>query len=317
MIYSRIVGVGAHLPEQSLSNDDLRRYVETTDDWVISRTGIRSRRIAKEGESASDLALPAAKAALTRAGISAKDIDLIVFATTTPDRIYPSTACLLQHKLGVGGFAAFDVQAVCSGFVYALATADSFIRAGRATRALVVGGEIYSRILDWSDRATCVLFGDGAGAAVLIRDSAPGILSVELGADGAHADKLTVPAYVSRGKIYGDPFTRMDGKAVFRFAVDAMSDAVRRALSTAKISMEDINWLVPHQANLRIIEALARKLSLPMERVIVTVDEHANTSAASIPLALAARREQIRPNDLVMMTTVGGGFTWGAALIRW
>jgi 3-oxoacyl-[acyl-carrier-protein] synthase-3 len=317
--YSRIVGTGGYLPEKVLSNRDLELAVDTTDEWIYTRTGIRQRHIAADGEKTSDLALEASRSALQAAGIAAGDLDLIVVATTTPDMVFPSTACLLQAKLGVRNCPAFDVQAVCSGFVYGLSTADSFMRSGKYRNALVVGAEIYSRILDWSDRSTCVLFGDGAGAVVLRRDSTPGIMSSHLHADGSYANQLSVPGTVSGGKVSGRPLLQMDGGGVFKFAVKALDDLVEETLAANGMRKSEIDWLVPHQANIRIIQASAKKLGLSMEKVVVTVDRHANTSAASIPLALdeAVRDGRIRAGQHVLMEAVGGGFTWGAALVKW
>jgi len=317
--YSRIVGTGSYLPKKVLTNRDLELAVDTTDEWIYTRTGIRQRHIAADGEKTSDLALEASRSALRAAGIAAGDLDLIVMATTTPDMVFPSTACLLQAKLGVRNCPAFDVQAVCSGFVYGLSTADSFMRTGQYRNALVVGAETYSRILDWSDRSTCVLFGDGAGAVVLRRDSTPGILSSHLHADGSYANLLTVPGTVAGGKVSGRPLLQMDGGGVFKFAVKAMDDLVEEALAANGMQKSDIDWLVPHQANIRIIQASAKKLGLSMEKVVVTVDRHANTSAASIPLALdeAVRDGRIRTGQHVLLEAVGGGFTWGAALVKW
>jgi 3-oxoacyl-[acyl-carrier-protein] synthase-3 len=317
--YSRIVGTGSYLPERILTNRDLERMVDTSDEWIYTRTGIRERRIAAEEEKTSDLALNASRRALDAAGLEPRELDLIVVATTTPDMIFPSTACLLQAKLGARRSPAFDVQAVCSGFVYGLATADCFIRSGHCRNALVVGAEIYSRILDWKDRATCVLFGDGAGAVVLQRSDEPGILSTRLHAEGAHAGLLSVPGSVSGGKVSGRPFVHMDGGAVFKFAVKALDEIVDETLDGAGLARSDIDWLVPHQANVRIIQATAKKLGLSMEKVVVTVDRHANTSAASIPLALdeAVRDGRIRRGQHLLLEAVGGGFTWGAALVRW
>jgi len=317
--YSRIVGTGSYLPEKVLTNRDLELAVDTTDEWIFTRTGIRQRHIAAEGETTSDLALEASRSALHAAGIVAGDLDLIVMATTTPDMVFPSTACLLQAKLGVRNCPAFDVQAVCSGFVYGLATADSFMRSGQYRNVLVVGAEIYSRILDWSDRSTCVLFGDGAGAVVLKRDSTPGIMSSHLHADGSYANQLSVPGTVCGGKVSGRPLLQMDGAGVFRFAVKALDDLVEETLVANGMQKSDIDWLVPHQANIRIIQASAKKLGLSMEKVVITVDRHANTSAASIPLALdeAVRDGRIRTGQHVLLEAVGGGFTWGAVLVKW
>ena len=318
-MYSRIVGTGSYLPERVLTNRDLERMVDTTDEWIVSRTGIRQRHIAADGQLASDLALAAASRALDAAGIQGRDLGLIVVATTTPDMIFPSTACIVQAKLGVHQCPAFDVQAVCSGFVYALTTADLFVRAGHCRYALVVGAEVYSRILDWSDRATCVLFGDGAGAVVLAASDAPGILAGRLHADGSYTDALAVPGQVERGAVRGKPFVTMEGGTVFKFAVKVLEELVGEVLAATGLHKSDIDWLIPHQANIRIIEATARKLGLSMERVVVSVDRHANTSAASIPLALdeAVRAGRIKPGQHVLLEAVGGGFTWGACLVRW
>ena len=319
MRHSRILGTGSHLPDKVLTNRDLESIVDTTDDWIVSRTGIRQRHIAAEGETTSDLALHASRHALAAAGLKPGDIDLIVLATSTPDMVFPSSACLLQKKLGIRHGAAFDVQAVCSGFVYALATADQFIRGGMARRALVVGAEVFSRILDWKDRGTCVLFGDGAGAVVLGESDTPGILSAHLHSDGAYADILNTPGHVSGGKVLGDPTLKMDGGAVFKLAVRVLEEAAREALSANDLAVADVDWFIAHQANVRIISHTAKKLGVPPEKCVVTVDRHANTSAASIPLALdvAVRDGRIRPGHLVLMEGVGGGFTWGSVLARW
>lgn len=317
---SRIAGTGSYLPAQVLTNDDLaRRGVDTSDEWVRTRTGIRQRHVAAEGELTSDLALAAAQRALAAAGFAASDLDTIIVATTTPDMIFPSTACILQDRLGVRGGPAFDVQAVCSGFVYALSVADAMIRTGAAKNALVVGAETYSHILDWSDRRTCVLFGDGAGAVVLVPSAEPGILATRLHADGSQRGILSVPGQVRDGKVTGRPFLQMDGQAVFKLAVRALTEVADEALAAAGLSREAIDWLIPHQANLRIMDATAKRLSVPSGRVVATVDRHANTSAASVPLALdeAVRDGRIRPGDHVMMLGVGGGFTWGSVLVRW
>jgi 3-oxoacyl-[acyl-carrier-protein] synthase III len=317
--YSRIVGTGAYLPAKILTNQDLERTVDTSDEWIHSRTGIRQRHVAADDEQTSDLALAASRKALAAAGIDAADLDLIVVATTTPDMVFPSTACILQAKLGAGNCPAFDVQAVCSGFVYGLATADQFIGTGQYRNALVVGAEIYSRILDWNDRATCVLFGDGAGAVVLQRSEAPGIISSHLHADGAHVNMLSVPGTVSRGQVSGRPFVHMDGQSVFKFAVKVLNEVAEEALAANQLEASDLDWLIPHQANIRIIQATTRKLGVSMEKVVVTVDRHANTSAASIPLALdeAVRDGRIRAGQRLLLEGVGGGFTWGAILVRW
>ncbi|MBY0436611.1 MAG: ketoacyl-ACP synthase III [Burkholderiales bacterium] len=318
-IHARISGTGSYLPRHCVSNDELARRVDTSDEWISTRTGIRQRHFAAEGELASDMALQAALQAIEAAGLQPSDIGLIIVATTTPDVVFPSTACILQQKLGIAGCAAYDLQAVCSGFVYALSSADLAVRAGQCRHALVVGAEVYSRILDWSDRATCVLFGDGAGAVVLSASEQPGILSSHLHADGSFNGILGVPGRIEQGRIEGSPFVRMDGNAVFRFAVKVLAEVAHEALDAHGLATSDIDWLVPHQANIRIIEATARKLGLSMERVVVTVDRHANTSAASIPLALdaAVRDGRIRPGHLVMLEGVGGGFTWGSVLVRW
>jgi 3-oxoacyl-[acyl-carrier-protein] synthase-3 len=317
--YSRIVGTGAYLPAKVLTNQDLERMVDTSDEWIYARTGIRQRHIAADDEQTSDLALAASRRALETAGIDAKDLDLVVVATTTPDMVFPSTACILQAKLGTRNCPAFDMQAVCSGFVYGLATADQFIRSGQYRNALVVGAEIYSRILDWSDRATCVLFGDGAGAVVLQKSGTPGIISSHLHADGTHVNMLSVPGTVSGGKVSGRPFVQMDGQSVFKFAVKVLDEVAQEALVANKVATGEIDWLIPHQANIRIIQATARKLGIGMEKVIATVDRHANTSAASIPLALdeAVRDGRIRTGQRVLLEGVGGGFTWGAVLLQW
>jgi 3-oxoacyl-[acyl-carrier-protein] synthase-3 len=318
VIYSRIIGTGSYLPRNVVTNDDLARRMDTSDEWIRSRTGIRQRCIAEAGETSSSLALEASKAAIASAGIAAQDIDLIILATSTPDYVFPSTACLLQAKLGIKGCPAFDLQAVCSGFVFALATADLFIRSGQHRCALVVGAEVFSRILDWNDRGTCVLFGDGAGAVIVRADAKPGVMASALHADGSYADILSVPGNVCGGEVTGDPFLRMDGPAVFKFAVRVLDQVARETLAKCGQRVEDIDWLIPHQANLRILESTAKRLSLPPEKLIVTVDTHGNTSAASVPLALdvAARDGRIKPGDKVMLQGVGGGFTWGAALVQ-
>ncbi|MEO8768177.1 MAG: beta-ketoacyl-ACP synthase III [Nitrosospira sp.] len=319
MMYSKIVGTGSYLPEKILTNQDLERMVDTSDEWIRTRTGITQRHIAADNEMASDLALNASRQAMAAAGVTAGDIDLIIVATTTPDVIFPSTACILQDKLGVSDCPAFDVQAVCSGFIYALATADMFIRAGKCHAALVVGTEIYSRILDWTDRSTCVLFGDGAGAVVLTQSSQPGILSSHLHADGSYSKILAVPGSICGGKVQGKPFVMMEGNVVFKFAIKVLEDVVREALAENNLEVSDIDWLIPHQANIRIILSTANKLGLPMEKVVATLNRHGNTSAASIPLALdiAVRDGRIKPGQLVLLEGVGGGFTWGAVLVRW
>ena len=318
-IYSRIIGTGSYLPEKVLTNKDLAASIETSDEWIRQRTGIRERHVAAEHESASDLALQASRRALEMAGIPAEKLDLIIVATTTPDMVFPGTACILQAKLGIKDMPAFDVQAVCSGFVYALATADQFMRSGQYEHILVVGAEVYSRILDWEDRGTCVLFGDGAGAVVLKRSSEPGILATRLHADGSHAGILSVPGSVSGGKIRGRPLLQMEGGAVFKFAVKVLEEVALETLSAAGLQKTDIDWLIPHQANIRIIQSTAKKLGMSMERVIVTVDRHANTSAASVPLALdtAVRDGRVQRGQNLLLEAFGGGFTWGAALVRY
>ncbi|HEV2007534.1 MAG TPA: beta-ketoacyl-ACP synthase III [Burkholderiales bacterium] len=319
MTSSRIVGTGSYLPAKVLTNHDLEKIVDTSDEWIVTRTGIRQRYIAADGEQSSDLALNASRKAIDAAGIAPHDIGLIIVATTTPDMIFPSTACILQSKLGIKNCPVFDVQAVCSGFIYALATADLFIRSGEYQYALVVGAEVYSRILDWNDRGTCVLFGDGAGAVVIKASDTPGILSSHLHADGNYRDMLSVPGSVRGGKVEGRPFLQMAGNAVFRFAVKVLDELVAEALAKNNLEKSDIDWLIPHQANIRIIKSTAKKLSLSMDKVVVTVDRHGNTSAASIPLALdeAVRDGRIRAGQHVLLEAVGGGFTWGAVLIRW
>jgi len=316
---SRIAGTGRYLPEKVLSNAELAQRVDTSDEWIRTRTGIRQRHIAAPHEATSDLALHASRAALAAAGIAPADVDVIIVATTTPDMVFPSTACILQAKLGARGGAAFDVQAVCSGFVYGLGLADLLVGSGKARNALVVGAEIYSRILDWSDRGTCVLFGDGAGAVVVVPSATPGILTSHLHADGHYAEILCVPGSVRDGAAYGNPFVQMDGGAVFKFAVKVLAESADEALrATGKVAT-DIDWVIPHQANIRIMDATMKKLHLPHERLIVTVDLHGNTSAASIPLALdiAVRDGRIRSGQHVMLLGVGGGFTWGSVFLKW
>jgi 3-oxoacyl-[acyl-carrier-protein] synthase-3 len=317
-IYSRIAGTGSYLPAKVLSNKELEARVETSDEWIFSRTGIRQRHIAAEDQFASDLALIASRRALDAAGVAVDELSLIIVATTTPDMVFPSTACILQAKLGAQNCPAFDVQAVCSGFVYALATADQYMRGGQYQNILVVGAEVYSRILDWEDRTTCVLFGDGAGAVVLQHSDQPGILSSHLHADGSHADILSVPGSVNGGKVSGRPLLQMEGNAVFKFAVRVLGEVAEEALAFNRLEKSAIDWLIPHQANIRIIQATAKKLGLPMEKVVTTVDRHANTSAASVPLALdtAVRDGRIQAGQLVMLEGVGGGFTWGAVVVR-
>ncbi|WP_426147373.1 beta-ketoacyl-ACP synthase III [Polaromonas sp. DSR2-3-2] len=322
--YSRITGTGSYLPPNRLTNAQLAadlatRGVETSDEWIVERTGIRARHFAAPDVTSSDLGLEAAKRAIEAAGLKAADIDLIIVATSTPDMVFPSVACILQHKLGIAGCPAFDLQAVCSGFVYALTVADAMIKSGAASKALVVGAEVFSRILDFSDRTTCVLFGDGAGAVVLEASETPGILASDLHADGKHVGILCVPGHVSGGQVLGSPLLTMDGKAVFKLAVGMLESAARAALAKAELTEADIDWLIPHQANLRIMHSTAKKLKLPLEKMIVTVDQHGNTSAASIPLALdeAVRSGKVKKGDIVMLEGVGGGFTWGAVLLKY
>ena len=321
MTYARIVGTGSYLPEQILTNQDLERMVETTDEWITERTGIKKRHIAADGETTCDLAEEASRRALEMAGRTASDVDLVIVATTTPDRVFPSTACLLQQRLEIHGPAAFDVQAVCTGFVYALGVADKFIRTGAAKCALVVGAETLSRIVDWKDRTTCVLFGDGAGAVLLEASEEPGILSTHLHADGSFESLLTVPYGVSSGydrMLAEEAYIQMKGNEVFKVAVNTLGRIVDETLEHNALDRSAIDWLIPHQANIRIIQATGRKLKLPMERVVVTVDEHGNTSAASIPLALdtAVRDGRIRRGETLLMEAFGGGFTWGSALVK-
>jgi 3-oxoacyl-[acyl-carrier-protein] synthase-3 len=317
MIYSRIRGTGSYLPPRIVTNAEFAARLDTSDAWIRERTGIVERHIAEKTQASSDLALQAAKQALQAAAMSAQDMDLIVVATSTPDYVFPSTACLLQAKLGVKGSAAFDVQAVCSGFVYGIATADAFIKSGRHKSALVVGAEVFSRILDWNDRGTCVLFGDGAGAVVLAADTKPGIHASVLRADGSHAGMLSVPGNVCGGGVVGSPFLQMNGQAVFKFAVKVLEESARETVAAAGMTLEDIDWLIPHQANVRILDATARKLGLPPEKLVVTVDHHGNTSAASVPLALDeyVRAGKIRPGERLLLQGVGGGFTWGSSVV--
>jgi 3-oxoacyl-[acyl-carrier-protein] synthase-3 len=320
--YARVIGTGGVLPERVLTNADLEKMVDTTDEWIQARTGIRERHIVSKGEHTGDLAEAASRAAIAAAGIDPADIDLIVVATTTPDKIFPSTACLLQARLGINGCPAFDVQAVCSGFVYAMSVADKFLRTSAATRALVVGAETLSRILDWTDRATCVLFGDGAGAVVLEAGDEPGILSTHLHADGAYEHLLTVDGGISQGYeklAEGAGYIRMQGNEVFRVAVTTLGHIVDETLRANGLEKGQVDWLVPHQANLRIIQATAKRMKMPMERVVVTVAEHGNTSAASVPLAfdVAVRDGRIQRGDMVLMEAFGAGFTWGSVLLRY
>lgn len=319
MAYSRIIGTGSYLPDKVLSNRDLEAFVDTSDEWIFERTGIRSRHIAADDQVSSDLALQACQRALDAAGIGADAVDLIVVATSTPDMIFPSTASLLQAKLGITQGAAFDIQAVCSGFVYALATADKFIASGQSKCALVVGAETFSRILDWNDRRTCVLFGDGAGAVVLKAGGEAGVMSTHLHSDGRYSSILRTPGTIAQGKLVGNPFVEMEGPAVFKMAVRVLGQVTREALAQHGLRGKDIDWMVPHQANVRIIDTTAEKLGLRSDQVVRTVQHHGNTSAASIPLALdtAVRDGRIQPGHLVLMEAVGGGLTWGAALVRW
>jgi 3-oxoacyl-[acyl-carrier-protein] synthase III len=318
-MHSRIAGTGGYLPALIVTNADLAQRIDTDDEWVRTRTGICQRHIAASSEQTSDLALVAAQRALAAANLAAGDIDLIIVATTTPDMVFPSTACILQDKLGTKNCPAFDVQAVCSGFVYALSIADRMVASGAAQNALVVGAEIYSRILDWSDRGTCVLFGDGAGAVVLAPSERPGILAAHLHADGSYRDILSVPGTVANGAVSGRPLLKMDGHAVFKFAVKVLAETAQEALASAGMAPGAVDWVIPHQANIRIMEATMKRLGLPLERMISTVGLHANTSAASIPLALdvAVRDGRIRAGHNVMLLGVGGGFTWGSILLRW
>jgi len=322
--YARITGTGSYLPPKRLTNADLVNQlaaegIETSNEWIVERTGIQARHFAENGVMTSDLALMAAKNALLAAKVDASAIDLIIVATSTPDMVFPSTACLLQHKLGMAGGAAFDVQAVCTGFVYALSVANAMIQSGAATKALVVGAETFSKILDFNDRSTCVLFGDGAGAVVLEASDTPGILATDLHADGQHVDILCVPGNVAGGTVAGSAFLTMDGQAVFKLAVGVLADTARATLQKAGKTEADIDWLIPHQANIRIMASTAKKLKLSMEKVVVTVDQHGNTSAASIPLALdtAVRKGQITKGQTLLLEAVGGGFTWGSALIEY
>jgi 3-oxoacyl-[acyl-carrier-protein] synthase-3 len=322
--YSRIAGTGSHLPPRRLSNADLAaelaaQGVETSDEWIVERTGIRARHFAAEGVGSSDLAVQAARHALDAASWQAQELDLIIVATSTPDMVFPSTATMVQHKLGIAGCPAFDVQAVCTGFIYALSVADAMIRAGSAKKALVIGAEVFSRILDFKDRTTCVLFGDGAGAVALEGSDQPGLLATDIHADGKHRDILCVPGHVSGGSVLGDPVLKMDGQAVFKLAVGVLEETARTSLAKAGLEESAIDWLIPHQANIRIMQSTARKLKVPMDKVVVTVDQHGNTSAASIPLALdlAVRDGRIQRGQTLMLEGVGGGFTWGSVLVKY
>lgn len=322
--YSRISGTGSYLPPRRLTNAALAaelavKGVETSDEWIVGRTGIRARHFAAPDVSSSDLAVAASKHALEAAGLLPSDIDLIIVATSTPDMVFPSVACIVQNKLGIAGCPAFDVQAVCSGFIYALTVADAMIKTGLASKALVIGAEVFSRILDFSDRTTCVLFGDGAGAVVLQASDTPGILASDLHADGKHVGILCVPGHVSGGQVVGDPLLKMDGQAVFKLAVGLLESTARATLAKAELTDADIDWMIPHQANIRIMQSTAKKLKMPLEKVIVTVDQHGNTSAASIPLALdvAVRSGKVKKGDTLLLEGVGGGFTWGAVLLNY
>ena len=331
-LYSRIVGTGSYLPPRRLSNADLvaelaAKGVESSDEWIVERTGIRARYFVDQDVFSSDLAFEACKQALTAAGLGPQDIDLVIVATSTPDMVFPSTACILQHKLaqlspeaaGIAGSPAFDVQAVCAGFIYAMSVADAMIRAGNAKRALVVGAEVFSRLLDFNDRTTCVLFGDGAGAVVLEASQTPGILATDIHADGKHVGLLCVPGHVQGGQILGDPVLKMDGQGVFKLAVGVLEETARAVLAKAGLQDSDLDWLVPHQANIRIIQSTAKKMKLSMDKVLLTVADHGNTSAASIPLALdvGVRAGKLQPGQLVMLEGVGGGFAWGSVLFRY
>ena len=323
-LFSRITGTGSYLPPRLVTNQQLveqlaARGVETSDEWIVARTGIRARHFADEGTYSSDLAVEAARKALAAAGATADEVDLIIVATSTPDMVFPSTASIVQHKLGIAGCPAFDVQAVCTGFIYALTTADAMIRSGMARKALVIGTEIFSRILNFDDRTTCVLFGDGAGAIVLEAGEQPGILATDLHADGSYREILQVPGHVCGGEIMGSPLLEMDGQAVFKLAVGLLEKTASAVLAKAGMEKEQIDWLVPHQANIRIMMSTARKLRLPADKVIVTLEEQGNTSAASIPLALDAgvRSGQIQPGQILLLEGVGGGFTWGSVLVKY
>ncbi len=322
MNYSRICGIGSYLPERILTNAELEKMVDTSDKWISMRTGVRKRHIAAEDETTCDLAEHAARRAIEAASITANDVDLIVVGTTTPDMVFPSTACLLQQRLNIHGCAAFDIQAVCTGFIYALDIADKFIKTGAAKRALVVGAETLSRIVDWTDRSTCVLFGDGAGAVVLEASDEPGIISSHLHADGKYQELLIVPSGISKGydRVQnGTAYIKMQGNEVFKVAVNTLGRIVDETLTANDMKKEDLDWLVPHQANIRIISATAKKLNIPMDRVVVTIDQHANTSAASVPLALdtAVQDGRIKRGEILLLEAFGGGFTWGSTLLRY
>ncbi|ARU03843.1 3-oxoacyl-ACP synthase [Comamonas serinivorans] len=322
--YARITGTGSYLPPRRITNDELaaelaQRGIETSNEWIVERTGIHARHFVAADQFASDIGVEAARRAMEAAGAGPEDIDLIIVATSTPDMVFPSTAAIVQHKLGMAGCPAFDVQAVCSGFVYALTVGDAMIRAGNAKRALIIGAEVFSRLLDFNDRTTCVLFGDGAGAVVLEASDEPGILASDLHADGKHVGILCVPGHVSGGQVLGDPLLKMDGQAVFKLAVGVLEKAARAVLDKASLTESDVDWLIPHQANIRIMQSTARKLHLPMEKVVVTVQDHGNTSAASIPLALdvAVRKGDVQKGQNLLLEGVGGGFTWGAVLVKY
>ena len=319
MQYAKILGTGSYLPAKRVSNEDLAKFVDTSDEWISTRTGIKNRHIAADNEKTSDLAVHAAKAALADAGVDAAEIDLIIVATATPDMQFPATATMVQHKLGIGGCPAFDVQAVCAGFMYAISTANAYIKSGMSKKALVIGAEIFSRIMDWNDRTTCVLFGDGAGAVVLGASDEPGIVHSKLQADGSYLDMLNVPAQMANGEIVGSPFLKMDGQAVFKFAVKTLSQAAEDVLREAGMSTDDVDWIVPHQANKRIIESTAKHLGIGMDRVVLTVQDHGNTSAASIPLAMdvAIKAGQIKRGQTLLLEGIGGGFAWGAVLVKY
>lgn len=320
--YARITGTGSCLPPRQLTNADMvdllaKRQIETSDEWIVERTGIRARHFVDDGVNASDLGAEAARRAMAAAGAQPSEIDLIIVATSTPDMVFPATAAIIQHKLGIAGCPVFDVQAVCSGFIYALSVADAMIKAGSVSKALVIGAEVFSRLLDFNDRTTCVLFGDGAGAVVLEASDRPGLLASALHADGQHVGILCVPGHVNGGQVLGDPLLKMDGQAVFKLAVGVLHDVAKEVLQKAGRTEADIDWLVPHQANIRIMASTARKLKMSTDKVVVTVDQHGNTSAASIPLALdhGVRAGQIKPGDTLLLEGVGGGFTWGAVLV--
>lgn len=319
MHYAKILGSGSYLPAKRVSNNDLTQFVDTSDEWITSRTGIQFRHLAAENELSSDLAVEAAKRALEAAELTGNDIDLIIVATATPDMQFPSTATIVQHKLGIAGCAAFDVQAVCAGFMYALTTANAYIKSGMASKVLVIGAETFSHILDWQDRSTCVLFGDGAGAVVLGASEEPGIIHSKLQADGAYLDLLKVPAHMAGGKICGNPYVEMDGPGVFKFAVKTLAKAAEDVLAEAGYEAQQIDWLVPHQANKRIIDSTVKHLGLSMDKVIVTVQDHGNTSAASIPLALdmGIREGKIQRGQTLLLEGIGGGFAWGAVLVKY